>query len=267
MGTTRARTISAWTEVRTPGRKVTARVRAMVRRIRFEQLLVLRALGCFILPLTADGQVRNDTDSLLGDLRAYTQFIRKEHVHPFDPTARSAFDTLEAQLVRGMGSSSIERFTTDVMRLAALVNDEHTMVWPARRTWLPYRIRWFEEGMVITATDSVHVDHALHRVLSINDHDVGEIMDRFKELAKQDNASYLIQFLNWHFDDPAILIGLGIIDDRTAIPFELLSPKGDTLRTTVKQTEGPAPTMVRAPVFSAMLAYTGTNNYLSLIHI
>lgn len=221
------------------------------------------ALACLLLPGLLCAQSPSDADSLATDLRAYTAFIREHHVNPFGSAGPQAFDSLEAQVLRNLSSSSKEAFITDIMRLAALVNDEHTMVWPERSAWLPFRLRPVADGMVITATDSAHTAHTLHRVLSINGMPIHRIIDRYRPLVKQDNASYVTEFLHWHFDDPSILLGLGVIDGLTDIPFELLSPAGDTLRITVKGGDGAPPVKIRAPVISNLLANSSTANYWS----
>ncbi len=224
---------------------------------------VLYALIGIILPLLACGQSRIDPDSLKHDLQAYTHFIRTTHIQPFDRQRRVAFDSLEAQVLGDLAGASKEGFITDIMRLAALVNDEHTMVWPDRAAWLPYNLRVFDDGVVVIATDSAHSAHVLHRILSINGIAIARVVALFHQLVKSDNASYITQFLNWHLDDPAILMGLRVIDGYAQVPIELLSPAGDTVRIAVDVIEGSAPALVRAPVINGMLAYSATANYWS----
>ena len=225
--------------------------------------LLILALGGLLFTGLLCAQSSTDADSLAADLRAYTAFIRQHHVNPFGSAGPQAFDSLEAQVLRNLSGRSKEAFVTDIMRLAALVNDEHTMVWPQRTAFLPFRVRVVSEGLVITATDSARSALALHRILSIDGLPVAQVIDRFRPLVKDDNASYFTEFLHWHLDDPAVLMGLGVIDGFTEIPLALLSPSGDTLRTTVPVIVGSAPAMHRPPVLAHMLANSSTANYWS----
>lgn len=210
----------------------------------------------------AHGQQPLPADSLLVDLNLYRQTIEQKHVHPFTAESHAAFNAAADRMAAEIGTYSPERFLVELMRVNAIVNDEHTMVWAKSRWQLPYRFVHCEEGMVVSHTDSAHHAHAMHRLLAINDRPFAEVADRLKGFIKQDNPSFVIAAMGWLIEEPAVLMGLGIIDRYDAIPFSFQSPAGDTMRTVVDALPIDAPVnWKRAEALDRMIAYARSGTY------
>lgn len=195
----------------------------------------------FLLCLGLTAQHALAPDSLRADLRYYAEAIKHRHIRPFAVTSEIAFDAAVRRADSILVTGDVDRLVVELLRLAAMLNDEHTMVLAASSGQLPYRFRYFPDGLAVVAADSAHRAQLLYRVLAINDVPASGILDRFGELVKQDNASYALSWLDRNIGDPQLLKGLGIIARTDSIVFDLVSPAGDTVRSVVSATPTGAP--------------------------
>ena len=89
-----------------------------------------------------------------------------------------------------------------------------------------------------------------------------QIDSLYKTIIKRDNQSYFKFFETYYFNNSELLKGLGVIGESSAIPFELLSPLGDTINTTINSNlKSQNISWKYAHQFKNILAYSKSSNY------
>lgn len=84
----------------------------------------------------------------------------------------------------------------------------------------------------------------------------------YKTIIKRDNLYYFKFFETYYFNIPEILKGLGVIDNTATIPFQLLSPSGDTINASIhSNSKNQNKSWKYAPQFKKLLVYSKINNY------
>jgi len=222
---------------------------------------------CFALIMirpSADSFAQATPISAHEDVRRYAEVIRQEHVDPFTCVSRQHFDSCAAALDERLSNEDRTGLLIGLLRLTAMLNDEHTMVrWNARLR-LPIQVRTLDEDLCIIGTDSAHRPLLLHRVIAINDVPASSVLERFAALVKQDNPSYAAAWLGWNLCDVDLLMGLGIITDPEHVRLGLLDMEGDTVSAEVHSIDAQAVQWVRPASMCLQWASRVKGNYGSL---
>jgi len=159
------------------------------------------------------------------DIIAYGNFV-KNHKNLYAHIEKSEFEHRINTLVSKAENLSKEAILIELLKLNALIQDEHTNLFVTNIVeYFPFKFSLFEEGLFITSvqSDSAYVPYLLNKVVSINDVPVDSILNKFKLLVKQDNPSYALFFYNLYINQTAILKGLGILNNDNIVKLKLIN--------------------------------------------
>jgi hypothetical protein len=134
------------------------------------------------------------------DLAIYKSVILNDHKNPFTQTDKDQWlASLDALIGRSDGLSR-EACIVELMKINALIGDEHTLIQFNQEATLPVRFRLFEDGLYVISTtpEDQYVPLLLHQLKSINGHTSTEIITHLNGLIKQDNPKYT-QFFIAHY--------------------------------------------------------------------
>lgn len=222
-------------------------------------LLLLFIIGKPNICLSQDLLVK---EGLIADAESYRKTISSEHKNPFTKISKEQFNQKINNLIAAVPGLNRENFIVELFKINAFIEDEHTFLLPDYEMELPFKFELFDEGMTIVAADSVNQQYLLHRILSINNNSWSTIDSLYKTIIKRDNQSYFKFFEAYYFNNPGLLLGLGIINGSAAIPFKLLSPSGDTTYTTINSHfKAQNISWKYANQFKNILAYSKNSNY------
>ncbi|REG83138.1 S41 family peptidase [Algoriphagus antarcticus] len=207
-------------------------------------------------------QLAFSQDKVVSDIELYRKTISNKHKNPFTKISKEFFNQQLDTLISDVTELDKEQVIVRLLKANASIGDEHTIMFPNADYYLPFQFKFFDEGIAITVTDSLHTKYLLYRVLSIDDTPTAEIISLLKTTIKQDNLSYSKYFEAFYFNNTSILQGLGIIKNIQEVKFRLLSPQGDTVITTVFGIKKEVNTNWKyAEPYKQILAYSNLSNY------
>jgi hypothetical protein len=199
---------------------------------------------------------------LISDAENYRNTISSKHKNPFTKISKEQFNQKIDSLISIVPYINKDKFTFELFKINSLIEDEHTILFPDYQMELPFKFELFDEGLTIIASDSLNQKYLLYRVLSINNNTWSKIDSLYKSIIKRDNQSYFKFFETFYFNNSELLKGLGIIGETSAIPFQLLSPSGDTINTTINSNyKSKNKSWIYAQQFKNLLAYSENSNY------
>lgn len=219
-----------------------------------------------LLPLTESTRCLSQNsiskEGLIHDVENYRNTISTWHKNPFTKISEVQFHQKIDSLITLIPYINKEKFTTELLKINSFIEDEHTILFPDYERELPFKFELFDEGMVIVASDSVNQKYLLNRILSINNNSWYKIDSLFRTIIKRDNPSYFKFFETYYFNNVDLLKGLGIIYDPAAIPFQFMTPQGDTLNAIIRSnTKSQTRSWKYVQPFKNLLAYTKNSNY------
>lgn len=200
---------------------------------------------------------------IIDDLNIYRQTISNKHINPFTKISKEYFNKRIDTLISNEQHLNREQVVIELMKINALINDEHSIVFPKSDLCFPLQFKLFDDGVVaVTVADSAYSEYLLHRVVSINDMPITKLLSNLKSIIKQDNPSYSKSFEQIYINNISILQGFDIVKDLPKTKITLLSPRSDTVVTFI-------PTMSLdkkinwnyAAPYNNLLAYKQRNNY------
>ncbi len=224
------------------------------------QLLFLLLLVVIYNPCFPQKSFVNN--SLISDLEIYRTTISTKHKKPFTKISKEQFTKKVDSLISIIPFINKDKFTIELLKINSLIEDEHTILFPINEMEIPFKFELFDEGMAIIASDSTNQKYLLHRILSINNKPWSKIDSLYKTIIKRDNPSYFKFFETYYFNNAELLKGIGIIEDFVAIPFQLLTPNGDTINAIINSNQKSQNISWKyAPQFKNLLAYSNNSNY------
>jgi len=207
-------------------------------------------------------QLAFSQDKVVSDIELYRKKISNKHKNPFTKISQAFFNQQLTTLISEVTDLDKEQVIVRLLKVNASIGDEHTIMFPNADYYLPFQFKFFDEGIAITVTDSLHTKYLLYRVLSIDDTPTAKIISVLKTIVKQDNLSYSKYFEAFYCNNTSILKGLGIIKNIQEVKFKLLSPQGDTVITTVSGIKKEVITNWKyAEPYKQILAYSNLSNY------
>jgi len=211
---------------------------------------------------TSCSQVQSSGKSFSDEAVYFSKTLAAKHPDLFKKVTKRDFDSLVTDLKTIANSLPPEKFLVELCKINARIADEHTRIEPDYQSVLPVRFDWFDEGLVIVATDSIYKNCLGARVLLINNHPAEEAIRRFSFLLKNDNASFQKYWIASYFNKPIFLKGLDLIIDNRMVSYKLLTPQGDTLTQIIRAlaTGQPIVKVVSAPM-KGLLPYKKDNSY------
>lgn len=127
------------------------------------------------LPLQAAGPVR--TAWWREDLTSLASELPRRHVNLFFELKREDFERAVAELDRRIPELSDAEVVVGMMRIVAMAGDSHTSISAPFRP-LPISLRWFQEGLFVTAVAAEHREALGGRVVQIGDVSVDGACER-----------------------------------------------------------------------------------------
>jgi len=149
----------------------------------------------------------------LGYLRTH---MPQRHANLFHTMNRQQFDSALASLEMRLPSLARHQVIVELQKLAALIGDGHSNVGPWRDSVIAFRslpvaFYWFEEGLIIRATDSLHRDLVGSRIIEIGNQSIDSAVARVRPLVSRDNEMGVKAFTPFFLAMPEILHATGII--------------------------------------------------------
>jgi len=216
----------------------------------------------FFFLFTVFFQLAFSQDKVFSDIELYRKTISNKHKNPFTKISKEFFNQQLDTLLSEATTLNKEQVIVRLLKVNALIGDEHTIMFPNAEFYLPFQFKLFDEEIAITVTDSLHTKYLLYKVQSIDKTPIAEITSLLKTIIKQDNLSYSKYFEAFYFNNTSILQGLGIIKNIQEVKFRLLSPQGDTVITTVSGIKKEVITNWKyAEPYKQILAYSNLSNY------
>ncbi|MES2428458.1 MAG: hypothetical protein V4560_15870 [Bacteroidota bacterium] len=188
----------------------------------------MKIINCCILLLLcfpAYSQHLSKAD-YIADLEYLKDTLPKRHINLFTKLSKADFEQAVDKLERQMDQPEEARFIVGLYRLMKTVGDEHTHVEPVFTTEFPVKLQQFSEGFFITGTDTA--------LVGINGHTINDVLQRFKAIIKEDNASFFSTRLLEMLNNPVILKGLAITDNTSESIFQLRGPDGKVLNRVIR---------------------------------
>lgn len=170
----------------------------------------------------------------LEDLHYLKDTLPKRHINLLAKISKTDFDNKIAEIASRLSNPDFEIFTVELFKLTVVIGDEHTHIEPVFTKAAPIRFNIFTEGIYVTATDTANADLLLYRLTGINEHPVGEVINRFREIIQSGNSSFFNSRLLHFINNPIILKGLNITSSTEETTFELTSPDGKKIKRIIK---------------------------------
>lgn len=212
--------------------------------------------------MSCNSQTSSGKGGLIGDAEEYRNTISSRHKNPFTKISREKFNQKIDSLIAITPQLSKEKFIVGLFKINSQIEDEHTILFPENEVELPFRFELFDEGMTIVASDSANQSFLLNRIVSINNTPWTRIDSLYRTLIKRDNPSYFKFFEAYYFNNVELLKGLDIVNNTSGIPFQFLSPAGDTISAEINAIrKTPNEIWIYANPYKNLLAYTKKNNY------
>lgn len=212
--------------------------------------------------MSCNSQTSSGKGGWIGDAEEYRNTISSRHKNPFTKISREQFNQKIDSLIAVAPQLSKEKFIVELFKINSQIEDEHTILFPDNEMELPFKFELFDEGMTIVASDSANQSFLLNRIVSINNIPWSRIDSLYRTLIKRDNSSYIKFFEAYYFNNVDLLKGLDIVNNTSGIPFQFISPSGDTINEVINAIRKvPNETWIYAKPYKNLLAYTKKNNY------
>ncbi|HEX8265666.1 MAG TPA: tetratricopeptide repeat protein [Pyrinomonadaceae bacterium] len=152
------------------------------------------------------------------DLHYMAQKMPLFHNNLFHTMRREQFEAAIKRLDERIPMLARHQIIVEMQRIAAMVGDGHTNVYPTRDAkigfrQLPVKMYFFKDGLFIRAATEVHAEIVGARVVKIGSASVEQAYDAARELIGRDNEMGAKFFAPHLLAIPEILHALGLIDD------------------------------------------------------
>ena len=155
----------------------------------------------FFFLFTVCFQLAFSQDEVFSDIELYRKTISNNHKNPFTKISEEFFNQQVDTLLSEATTLNKEQVVVRLLKVNALIGDEHTILFPNAEFYLPFQFKLFDEEIAITVTDSLHTKYLLYKVQSIDETSIAEITSLLKTIIKQDNLSYSKYFEAFYFNN------------------------------------------------------------------
>ena len=160
------------------------------------------------------------------DLRVMMDELERRHRSLYHTTSAASFDSAEKALHARIPTLARHEIILELTRIAALVGDGHTNIYPTRDAAigfrsLPVALYLFRDGLFVRAAHRIHAHLAGARVLTIGGMPVEEAVRRVSPYVGHDNEMG-VRFLTPHLlAIPEVLHASGLAPSTDSVLFEL----------------------------------------------
>jgi hypothetical protein len=172
------------------------------------------------------------------DLALLAREVKRTGYSPFRFVSREEFDAAVKRLHDSIPHLTDVQIVIEMMKLLRTVGDGHTGVLgaPGRPEFahaLPVQLYLFQEGLYIIAADPKYRELLGAEVLRLGDHTVPQVMGALDPLVSRDNDLWPAQMSPYRMRHPALLKGLGLIDDDKQVSLRVRGLDGQQRTVTV----------------------------------
>lgn len=204
----------------------------------------------FLLVFAATAAIGQTRDARwLADLEALRAFILATHPDPFTRTPREVFERRVEDVGVKIPALSDAQVAVELAGLIATLNDGHStfdLTQPGagvRR--YPLAIRWFSDGLFVTAAPERAARLIGAKVVSINGHSAGEAYEAVRPWLSYDTEGWARYQSETALATHEILAAAGIVALDSALTIEAETPGGERFTVAIPLEAGP---LVAGPV-------------------
>ena len=168
-------------------------------------------------------------EGLLEDLDHYRDAVIKLHTNPFTVVRKKVFVSAIENIKDSADHYDADQILTELLKVNAMIGDQHTGILYVSRDIFPFRCYWFEEGIYITATAKAYEHLRLSKLIAINNVPIDDVVSRISLLIPEKTSSNIRHRTVQYIFDPFILHGLQISTDRKSVSYTIVTPGNDTL--------------------------------------
>ena len=132
------------------------------------------------------------------DLDAIEHCLKTKHKNAFFKLDRKAFDSAVAQLRQTIPASSDHEILVKFVKLAALLQDGHTRIYPSGPKFgfrrYPVSFVWASDGLFVDAVTEDHRDLLKAQVMGVGSLSLSEALDQIATLHAADSSASPPQF-------------------------------------------------------------------------
>lgn len=189
------------------------------------------------------------------DIRFAQSEILRIHPNPFTKTTRDTFNQAFTELLNSVSSKSDFEVQAELARIVASIGDGHTSApIPAIQTrLLPIRLRWFPDGLFVTAASEPQIRLLGKQVVSIGGKSAEDAYNAVKPyIANEfDLWARLLSGSQNHMVSPDLLRLAGVSSDASRVSIAVRETDGSTFEATLEPAQV---ALVTAPYLSRPLA-------------
>ena len=184
----------------------------------------------FLLGLVQEPPDRNE--KWLSDLDELARVISERHKKAFFKVDREVWFKAVDDVRKRIPKLKDHEIGVEFMKLAAMIGDGHTTVYPApdaavKLRRYPIGLWWFKDGLFIVSSSEEQKGLLKSRVVAIGGVAVDKAAGRVSVMGASDNASGAKHAsANW-LCVPEALAGVGLVDDMDKAPFKIVDAKGE----------------------------------------
>jgi len=199
--------------------------------------MIARTFACVILAvatpgipwaLAAAGDER--TQQWSDDLDALAKCLAEKHVKPFHKIDRAKFEEAVAETRRAIPSLTDREILVRFLKLAALLEDGHTMVGPGGGQYTlrqyPLALIWLADGLYVGAVAAEQSDLLGARVVAIGKTPIAEAERQISTLFASENESARKDRTRRWLVNADALAAIGLIDDAENGRWTVVDAKG-----------------------------------------
>jgi tetratricopeptide (TPR) repeat protein len=158
------------------------------------------------------------------DLRYMAQEMPRRHQNLFHTMTREQFESAVKSLSERIPSLSRNGIIIEMERIAAMVSDGHTNIYPTRDPKigfhsLPFKLYLFKDGLFVRAAPREYAHLLGARVVRIGDFSTAEALARVRSLVGRDNEMDVKFFGPFLLSMPEVLHAVGLSGDVASARF------------------------------------------------
>ena len=166
------------------------------------------------------------------DLDDLSEELAGRHVDLFKMVRRQDYYGAVSALRNRIPSMSSGETVAGLLELAAIANDENTLIWPFQPALgyhiLPVQGYWFDDGVFVTSADEEYLYIVGSRIAKVGGIDVDDVFERVAAFIGAENEHHKKTWFFIYGFCPELLHALGITERTDAVSFTLVNLKGET---------------------------------------
>ena len=185
-------------------------------------VLVLALIAVPAFASSNDAAWRTDIDYFASELA-------RLHVNPFTRISRGDFETAVQDLRESVPTLADHEIVAGLMRIAALLGDAHTTVYPQGFSRFPVELYWFTDGLFVIRATAEHSDLIGARLVAIENRPVAEVAATVAAVIPHENDFWLREVAPARLVTPEVLHALRVIPSLETAAFQFKDAQGESV--------------------------------------